>query len=167
MTTSCKPIYLVGTRHRFQGWRKILCSTPKHQLDEFKIFLQRAIHEYGIRSVAEEMSVEALTTYSRPDMPPGKSIPRLAAEELEVPVPHKYCDPDSARRHELNITNNDDDQDRKKREAEWLAQLVPFASFPCLFVLGSEHVSGFSGLLSASGFKPILLEQEWWPSNYA
>jgi hypothetical protein len=163
MTESSKPVYLVGTRHRFQGWRKILCFTPKHQLDEFKTFLQRAIHQYGIRSVAEEMSVEALTTYSRPDMPPGKSIPCLAAEELEVP--HKYCDPGSARRHELNITNRDDDEDRKKREAEWLAQLVHFASFPCLFVLGSEHVSGFSDILSASGFKPILLAQEWWPSN--
>jgi hypothetical protein len=151
MTESSKPVYLVGTRHRFQGWRKILCFTPKHQLDEFKTFLQRAIHQYGIRSVAEEMSVEALTTYFRPDMPPGKSIPCLAAEELEIP--HKYCDPDSARRHELNITNSDDDEDRKKRETEWLAQLVYFASFPCLFVLGSEHVSGFSDILSAIGIK--------------
>ena len=153
----------MGTRHRFQGWRKILCFTPKHQLDEFKTFLQRAIHDYGIRSVAEEMSIEALTTYSRADMPPGKSIPCLAAEELDLP--HKYCDPDSAKRHELSITDDDNDEDRKKREAEWLAQLVHFASFPCLFVLGSEHTFSFSDLLKASGFKPILLEQEWWPSN--
>jgi hypothetical protein len=163
MIESFNPVYLVGTRHRFQGWRKILCFTPKHQLDEFKTFLQRAIHDYGIRSVAEEMSIEALTTYSRPDMPPGKSIPCLAAEELDLP--HKYCDPDSAKRRELNITDEDNDEDRKKREAEWLAQLVHFASFPCLFVLGSEHTFSFSDLLKASGFKPILLEQEWWPSN--
>jgi hypothetical protein len=163
MTEPSKPVYLVGTRHRFQGWRKLLCVTPKHQLDEFKTFLQKAIHDYDIRSVAEEMSLEALTKYSRPDMPPGKSIPFLAAEE--VGLPHKYCDPDSVRRHALNITQNDDEKDRKKREDEWLAELIPFASFPCLFVLGSEHVSGFSDILSASGFKPILLEQEWWPSN--
>jgi hypothetical protein len=163
MAESSKPVYLVGTRHRFQGWRKILCFTPKHQLDEFKTFLQKTIHDHGIRSVAEEMNIEALTTYSRPDMPPSKSIPCLAAEELDLP--HKYCDPDSAKRHELNITNDDNDEDRKKREAEWLAQLVHFASFPCLFVLGSEHTSSFSDLLKASGFKPILLEQEWWPSS--
>jgi hypothetical protein len=129
--------------------------------------LQRAIHDHGIRSVAEEMSEEALSKFSRPDMPPGKSVPCLAAEKLELPIPHKCCNPDSARRRELNITDNDDDENRKKREAEWLAQLIPFASFPCLFVLGSEHVSGFSDILSASGFTPILLEREWWPSNCA
>jgi hypothetical protein len=158
-----KLVYVVGTRHRFQGWRKILCFTPKHQLDEFKTFLQKAIHDYGIRSVAEEMSTEALTKYPRPDMPPHKSIPCLAAEELDLP--HKYCDPDSARRDELNITDEDNDENHKKRETEWLAQLANFASFPCLFVLGSTHTSSFCDLLKASDFKPILLEHEWWPTN--
>ena len=158
-----KVVYVVGTRHRFQGWRNIFHPTPKRQLDQFKTFLQQAVHDYGIRSVAEEMSIEALTKYSRPDMPPRKSIPCLAAEELDLP--HKYCDPDRARRHELNITDDDNDENDKKREAEWLAQLANFASFPCLFVLGSKHNSTFCNLLKASGFRPFLLEKEWWPIN--
>jgi hypothetical protein len=86
-----KTVYIVGTRHRFQGWRNLYRHTPKHRLDQFKTFLRKAIHDYSIRSIAEEMNIEHLTKYARPDLPPGKSIPCLVAEELNIP--HKYCDP--------------------------------------------------------------------------
>ena len=158
-----KIVYIVGTDHRFQGRKKFLFPATKHQLDEFKTFLKKAIHNYGICSVAEEMNEEHLTNFADLQLPPKKSIPYLAAEELSLR--HKYCDPERARRAELNIPEDDSDENKTKRELEWLAQLSNFGPFPCLFVLGSNHTSSFSALLATSGFTPILLKQEWWPTD--
>ena len=156
-----KIVYIVGTDHRFQGRKKFLFPATKHQLDEFKTFLKKAIHNYGIRSVAEEMNEEHLTNFADLQLPPKKSIPYLAAEELSLR--HKYCDPERARRAELNIP--EDDSVEKKAKEKWsVAQLQTSGRFR-LFVLGSNHTSSFSALLATSGFTPILLKQEWWPTD--
>jgi len=142
-----KTVYIVGTRHRFQGWRKWNRTAPKRHLDQFAAFLEGKIHDYHIQSIAEEMNLEALLKLPHPELPSGKSVPCLIAEALRLP--HKYCDPDSARRKALGIPDSEEDEaeNNKQREAEWLRQLQQFQPFPCLFVLGSTHSDTFPDLL--------------------
>jgi len=152
-----KTVYLVGTLHRYQGCTPRYRLAKKQELEQFKTFLRRAIHDHKILSVAEEMTIEALKKYPHPDLPPGQSTPFQVATELNLFF--QYCDLDTPMRRQLGISEDDDE----KREAYWVEQLAKFDLFPCLFVLGSKHSSTFADLLKRSGFWPILLSEEWSP----
>jgi hypothetical protein len=144
-----KTVYVVGTLHRYQGTYNIdgRATATKEELEQFKRFLKEIVCQHRIRSVAEEMSVEALQKYPHPDLPSGESIPLQVAEDLNLP--HKYCDRDLP-----------EDQ----REPHWLQQLENFNLFPCLFVLGSDHADSFPALLNKSRLRPSLLIKEWKPT---
>jgi len=145
-----KTVYLVGTLHRYQGTYNIdlQATATKEELEQFKRFLKEIVCQHRIRSVAEEMSVEALQKYPHPDLPSGESIPLQVAEDLNLP--HKYCDCDLP---------------EDEREPRWLQQLENFNSFPCLFVLGSNHADSFPALLNKSRLRPALLIKEWKPTT--
>ncbi len=116
-------------------------------------------------AIAEEMSLEALQKSHHPSLPPGESVPFQAAKELGRPC--KYCcPPDRATRDRLGISPyGDTPEDNEKREAYWLEQLEKLGLFPCLFVLGSSHVTSFSNLLKKSGYKAEIVHAEWWPHS--
>jgi hypothetical protein len=145
-------VYLVGTLHRYQGTYNIRsrATATKEELEQFKRFLKETVCQDRIRSVAEEMSVEALHKYPHPDLPSGESIPLQVAEDLNLP--QKYCD---------NPHLPDD-----KRERLWLEELKNFNLFPCLFVLGSTHADTFPDLLDKSGLKTDLLIKERKPTTF-
>jgi len=145
-----KTVYVVGTLHRYQGTYNINggAAATKGELEQFKRFLKEIVHEHRIRSVAEEMSVAALQKYPHPDLPSGESIPLQVAKDLNLP--HKYSDRDLP---------------EDEREPHWLQQLETFNSFPCLFVLGSNHADSFPALLKKSQLKPVLLIKEWKPTK--
>jgi hypothetical protein len=89
-----KTVYIVATRHRYQG-----CTLPhrlpkKTQLDQFKDFLKSQIRHVGISLLAEEMSEDALSKLPHPDLPPKQSVPFQVARELNID--HAYCDADAA-----------------------------------------------------------------------
>ena len=145
-----KTVYVVGTLHRYQGTYNIdlQATATKEEFEQFKRFLKEIVCQHRIRSVAEEMSVEALQKYPHPDLPSGESIPLQVAEDLNLP--HKYCDRDLP---------------KDEREPHWLQQLENFNLFPCLFVLGSDHADSFSALLNKSRLRPALLIKEWKPTT--
>src|SRR5229473_7942570 len=66
-----KTVYVVGTLHRYQGTYNIdlQATATKRKLEQFKRFLKEIVCQHRIRSVAEEMSVEALQKYPHPDLP--------------------------------------------------------------------------------------------------
>ena len=146
-----KTVYVVGTLHRYQGKR----------------FLKEIISQHSIRWIPEEMSVEALHKYPHPDLPSGESVPFQVADELHRP--HRYCcPPDRATRDKLGLSPDgmpDTPDDLKKREAYWLEQLEKLNSFPCLFVLGSNHADSVPALLKKSQLRPVLLIKEWKPTT--
>jgi hypothetical protein len=145
-----KTVFVVGTLHRYQGTYNngLEATATKEELEQFKRFLKEIVYQHRIRSVAEEMSVEALQKYPHPNLPSGESIPLQVAEDLNLP--HTYCD--------RNLPENE-------RELHWLQQLENFNSFPCLFVLGSDHADSFPALLNKSGLRPDLLIKEWKPTT--
>jgi hypothetical protein len=144
-------VYLVATRHRYQGTYNIGlgATATKEELEQFKGFLKEIVCQHRIRSVAEEMSVEALQKYPHPDLPARESIPLQVAKNLNLP--HKYCD--------------DLDLPEDEREPHWFQQLENFNSFPCLFVLGKNHADSFPALLNKSRLRPALLTKEWKPTT--
>jgi hypothetical protein len=144
-----KTVYVIGTLHRYQGTYniKLRATATKGELQQFKRFLKEIVCQHRIRTVAEEMSVEPLQKYPHPDLPPGESIPRQVAKDLNLP--YKDCD---------NPHLPDDD-----REPLWLRELQNLNLFPCLFVLGSDHADSFPALLNKSQLKAILLIKEWKP----
>jgi hypothetical protein len=87
-----KTVYVIGTLHRYQGTYniKLRATATKGELQQFKRFLKEIVCQHRIRTVAEEMSVEPLQKYPHPDLPPGESIPRQVAKDLNLP--YKDCD---------------------------------------------------------------------------
>ena len=163
-----RTVYVVGTLHRYQGTFNggLGATATKDELEQFGRFLKEIVHKHGIRFIAEEMSVEALQKYPHPDLPSGESLPLQVANELSRP--HEYCcPPDRAARDELGLSPDgmpDTPDDTKKREAYWLDKLEKLDSFPCLFVLGSDHADSFPNLLNTFQLEAILLVREWKPT---
>jgi hypothetical protein len=164
-------VYVIGTLHRYQGTYNVglQATATKDELDQFRVFLKEKVHKHGIRSIAEEMSVEALHKYPHPDLASGESLPLQLANELNLA--HKYCcPPDRATRDRLGLSpagmpNTPDDI--KKREAYWLEKLKELNSFPCLFILGSDHADSFPPLLVESQLATTLVIKEWKPTTAA
>ena len=160
-------VYILGTRHRFQGTYTLSNRATKTQLKEFKVYLRGLIDRHEVCAIAEEMSIEALKKYPHPDLPSGESVPFQVAKELGLA--HKYCcPPDRATRDRLGLSPDGrlgTPKDNEKRETYWLEQLEKLDSFPCLFVLGIIHVTSFSNLLEKSGYKSEIVNAEWKPNR--
>ena len=157
-----KTVYIVATEHKYQG-----CTLPhrrakKTQLDQFKDFLKSQIRHVGVSFLAEEMSEDALAKFPHPDLPPKQSVPFQVARELNID--HAYCDADAATQKEMGISENNTADDNRKRESYWLKQLEELNKFPCMFVVGEDHVNSFSTLLNESGLQPIIVAREWRPT---
>lgn len=145
-------VFIVGTDHRYQ--RSAAFGVPDRVFAEFRAELQRLIREHGVQGIAEEMSIDGLGIHRSE----GGSLAFFIARDLGLP--HRYCDPTRAERQQHAITTPD------QRERHWLGQLESFSGFPCLFVLGSDHVSTFSRLLRDSGFTVSVLIPDWEPVTY-
>lgn len=168
-----KQIALIGTSHKYQKEDKD-CS--KQDVQAFKDFLEKACRVYNIRTVAEEMSEQALEEAHR-----NNSIPQQAAKALSLK--HLFCDPDGERRALLGIeyetaivevffdrVSCDEAKRRKcesrtKRELYWLERLqtVPESEWPVLFICGADHVKSFKGILEDNGFSVETIADDWSP----
>src|SRR6266496_6764236 len=156
-----KTVYIVATRHRYQGCTRPDRLAKKTELDQFKDFLTERIRHIGIGLLAEEMSEDALERYPHPDLPPKQSVPFQVARELNIG--HAYCDADAATQEEMGISKDNTADDIKKRESYWLNRLEELNKYPCMFVVGEAHVDSFPALLNESGLQPIVVARDWRP----
>ncbi|MCY4613324.1 MAG: hypothetical protein OXB94_06870 [Nitrospira sp.] len=91
-------IVLIGTSHPYQTAEE---RCPPQGAQTFQRFLLEACRRYDIRTVAEEMNVEALVEVKR-----NESIPQRVASELSLT--HLFCDPDRKQRRELGLLQEND-----------------------------------------------------------
>jgi hypothetical protein len=119
------------------------------------------------------MSLEALSKHGQ-----QASTCKQVADMLGLP--HRYCDPNTAMRRELNIIEWDDIHIQKfeknltdeeickriraeyeKRERYWLKELNNLGVFPGLFICGSKHAKPFTELVSQNGRSCDILYENW------
>ena len=160
-------IYLLGVYHNFQ--------TEKHL--EFLSFLRHTCSTYNIRSIAEEMNIDALYLAKV-----EKSTVYEISEELGLP--HAYCDPDETERENHNILGQEAIESHQwfnnlsteeveslksehniKREKIWLEKLKAVIVDPMLFICGIQHLGSFSSLLKKNGYECYILEKKWSPNK--
>jgi hypothetical protein len=144
-----RTVFLVGTDHRYQ--RGVALGVRDEVFAEFRAVLQRLVSRHSIKGIAEEMSLDGMGMHRSV----GGSLGFFIARDLELP--HLYCDPSRPEREELGITSLED------RERYWLDQLRTFSGFPCLFILGADHVSTFSDLLQRDRIEALVLIHDWEP----
>lgn len=210
-----KTIVLIGTAHPYQTLST--CSQLEHT-QAFQRYLLDVCPQYDIKTVAEELSEEAMMgnkeklennkkwlESQNPEVWPldwermqedlkrykailenckeGMSIPQRL--EKELPVKHRFCDPDRKQRNSLGIfqendiksealprTLSEDEINRKvieshrKREKFWLERLleIPESDWPVLFICGADHAERFSELLDENGFEVKCIKEDWEPA---
>jgi TPR repeat protein len=108
----------------------------------------------------------------------------LAVAQDNLGFVYGYCDPNSAKRTELEIKEEADihlqkfydnltDEEvcekiraeHEKRERWWLKELNNLGVFPALFICGAKHAKPFAMLISQSGRSCDILYENWSPPN--
>lgn len=149
-------VIVVGTSHSIQlgteGINHSVC-------EELRVFLEDLCRTYDIRTIAEEMSAEALT-----ESKCANSVPMRLDESLQLQ--HWFCDPGRLERVRLGIYQENDIRaqaflsgwseseisarilaSHAIRERYWLNELRALNHWPVLFVCGADHVASFCALL--------------------
>ncbi|MFC1857599.1 hypothetical protein ACFL9U_06165 [Thermodesulfobacteriota bacterium] len=153
-------IYLLGVSHDQQ-------TDPS---PEFVAYIKATCRRHGIRSFAEELSLDGLS-----DVGASESILKRIADGMDVP--HKYCGPTRRERAQRGILGSQDiqiqafqddwppsriDEEEKryfgKIEYAWLEKLRPVFVDPMLFVCGAAHLDSFPQKAKEGGFTAIVLE---------
>jgi hypothetical protein len=145
-----KTILIVGTSHEAYQIRP-QCG-PQDGADAFKQYILQTVQTHGVKTVAEEMSVEALR---------GR---RTVCDEVaeEDKLLHILCDPAGSERQALNISKDNTPSDDKKRETEWLRRLVAASCrYPVLFVCGAKHVCSFAQLCRDEGLMSTVVRDDF------
>jgi hypothetical protein len=144
-----RSVFLVGTDHRYQ--RGAALGVREEVFAEFRAELQRHIEQHAVKGIAEEMSLDGMGIHRSVGGSLGFHIAR------DLGIPHLYCDPSRQEQHDRGIGSSEE------RERYWLDQIRTFSGFPCLFILGADHVPTFSALLHQSGFRGTVLVHDWKP----
>jgi hypothetical protein len=145
-------LFLIGTSHRFQ---KGLRFAPEGCYDEFKEMLSAATQSHSVKTIAEEMSEEAL----------GSDTVSLCSEVAEaLAISHVFCDPSKAERVTAGLPVEDCLATWGQRELEWVARLRG-QRFPVLFVCGANHVDSFAERCRTQGIDVVVMQEDWEPSK--
>lgn len=162
--------YIIGIGdHKFQ----VPGQRPEVETNAFISLLKKTCEQYRIRAIGEEMSLEALSKKNQQE-----STCKQIADILHLS--HRYCDPESAKRRELGIIEEDNiyqqqyDQnltdeevcnriraEYEKRERWWIKELNKLGEFPVLFICGAKHAKPFAELVSQSGLSFEILYKNW------
>jgi hypothetical protein len=161
---------IVGTDHRYQfaGDQRTVAQNTA-----FTAFLLELCTEHDIRSLTEEMSINALTENHRT----SSSIKELADQLCKS---HRYCDPSVDERRKAGIVDlgcldylqrkerwTDDQyaqrkaEEQLKREKIWVAHLQDLSLWPTLFICGANHVDRLMRLLSEAQIDTVLASPDW------
>lgn len=142
-------ILIVGTSHDAYQIRPR--SGPQDGANAFKKFLLETVQRHAAKTIAEEMSTEALRRRT--------SVGREVANEGNLV--HIYCDPTCAQRRALGISKQNTPEDDAKREQEWLRRLGEVCRHPVLFLCGGNHVASFAQLSRSVGFATNVLNRDF------
>ena len=179
-----RKIYLLGTSHEYQRNDD---SCTENSINEFMNYLRDICKRYNIKSIAEEMSEEALEFYEK-----TISIPKVLSQELSD-IAHQYSDPNSEEKAKLGIkrsgyytqgvqfpesmkleelkglTQDEADllewEEDLKREPVWIEKILLLSNWPILFICGSKHIESFKKLLCERGISVEVLHLNWQPMN--
>jgi hypothetical protein len=176
---SAKTIYVVGTSHSIQIEAK---ASSRGITESFRALIAKMTKRYAVRLIGEEMSREGLQRAN-------ETICEGVARNFNIG--HEYCDPDSAERIALGISEVNQNliagelwhklpsgtprdvieraaaadprvrRSYEAREREWIRRLNARDLFPVLFVCGAFHVAPFSELAKADGLSVVVLEEDW------
>ncbi|MBF0505832.1 MAG: hypothetical protein HQL09_03255 [Nitrospirae bacterium] len=166
-------ILLIGLSHCYQlegcalEWKK------------FETYLEDLCLRERPDIIAEELNEEVIRKWNAYD-----SVARKTA--ISMRIDHLFCDPDLDQRRALGIkcrrgiahelgygsvltgkqcfeVNEIEKTHWEKRERFWLDRLIGRFFEKCVFLLGANHVSRFSVLLTENGIQPMVIEKDWRP----
>lgn len=132
-------VYIIGVGHSVQCDKKLSFSITKEFIND----LRQLVVNSGIKLIAEEFSLEAL---SKQPLPLSSTITEDIANKLNIN--HKYCDPDSKEREIIGWHSASDDM---LRLINWLEKIVDKLSDPIVFICGNQHVKGFAKIIEDKG----------------
>ena len=144
-------LFCIGTSHSLQ---KGLRNAPQGCYAEFQLMVRQAAQHHSVRTIAEEMSEEAL----------GDAVSLCAEVAAELAISHLFCDLNRAEREALGLPVEDCLSTWSGREVEWLNRLKR-VTFPVLFVCGAKHVDSFAEKWSARGGTVKVLDGDWAPTK--
>lgn len=133
-------VYIIGVGHSVQCDKELSFSITK----EFIYDLKQLAVSSGIKLIAEEFSLEAL---SKQPLPLSSTITEDIADGLGIN--HKYCDPDSKEREIIGWYSASDDMLRLKN---WLEKIINNLSDPIVFICGNQHVKDFANIIEDKGY---------------
>ncbi len=163
-------VVVVGTNHAYQ-WAD--ASSHPADIQAFCAFLEEVCQSNGAVSITEEMSLDSLALRNRSESSVFALCRRLG-------LIHAYCDPSEPEQNALGIINDgnirlfqgfngwsDAEVNRRisdeylKRERIWVSRLHELASWPSVFVCGSEHIGRLPTLLAESGLTVKVAAENW------
>ena len=147
-------LYLIGTDHSVQhdGRARYDGEAFERIRQRFPEFIADVAKATQAKAIAEENNEEVLSKFSA-----SQSVAAGVAAKLGIK--HVFCEPSLAERKRLGITGTGDPKDFDKREKCWLEKIRTIETGPILFILGADHVAGFSSLAEASGLSVEVVEE--------
>lgn len=143
-------IYIVGCNHLIQHNAELFTEKytqkKKKEIDDFKQYICKNIHQYNISVLAEELNETCLLDGTESNL---KSVAD------EVGKKHLFCEPTLEIKNELGIDN------KKKREKYWLKMISPYSCQNIIFVCGMEHLVTFPNLLKKNNLNVKILKSGW------
>jgi len=168
-------VVLFGTDHKFQ---LPLCGKDTEQT--FYSTIYELSNSYGVRTIAEEMSLDALNE---------KGATYSIAQQLcnDKDLRHEFVDPTNKEIKELGIFQDNDirlegilnnwtpehidaeilvrgaDASDSIRENFWLSKIKEIDTWPLLFICGADHFNSFADLLRENGVNVVESCKDWEP----
>ena len=147
--STLKSIFIVGTGH--QAYQTRPRCGPQDGADAFKLYIQKMLRLHACRTIAEEMSIEALGG--------RKTVgAEVATEENLI---HIFCDPTRSERQSLGIAEDSTQLEISRRENEWLRRVEHCGIYPILFVCGANHVYSFAQICRDHGLASTILTSDF------
>ena len=173
-------VFILGTSHSLQ------CGTANSGADCVSLLekeIRRILYEYGIRRIAEEMSLDGLRERAG-DEARGTVCQRIAGDD----VPVVFVDLAEKERFDLSLSNRQidafmfrhfesNDEGRRVREAYsdlcgevrervWVARVLSGDEWPVLLVCGADHAVSVRRLFTRIGVVSTIIHRDFDPDEY-
>ena len=172
-----RTVVLIGTDHRYQR----ASDADDGDETQFRNTILEILDRQAIKSIAEEMSKEALAHHGAKN-----SIVELVCTERGIP--HQFSDPTNSERLRLEIRQDSDIRaehlsdgstqeqieadvearganasDRVREKYCW-HRIQELQKWPILFICGANHVDPLVELLTKDGAHAVIAHRDWEPT---
>jgi len=157
-------LYIIGTDHKHQFGPCTVFNTTEQACKTFALYLKEQCQSLSIRTLAEEMSIDARKKWDL-----SQTVPESVAFDLDLE--HADCDPDEEERSHLGIQGEgaikmkNIQHDNDKREYEWIRRLSQLQNLPVLFVCGYDHPSSLLKKARECGLSAQIIVEKWTPNK--